>query len=56
MAKHLYRSGAKRRELAAFKRRYGAKRGAKVYGAVVGKVRRERAAKRKRNSRGRFTK
>lgn len=46
-AKHLYRKGARKRQIAKFRRKYGA-RGAYVYGAVVGKVKRERAAKRKR--------
>jgi hypothetical protein len=44
----LYRGGAKRREEADFELRYGKRRGAMIYGAVVGKVRRERAAKRRR--------
>lgn len=43
---HLYRAGSKARNLAKFKRKYGSKKGVKVYGAVVGKVKRERRAKR----------
>lgn len=46
--KHLYRDGAKGREKAAFERKYGKRKGATVYGAVVGKVRRERRAARRR--------
>ena len=42
--KHLYRRGAKKRELRSFKHKYGRK-GAYIYGAVVGKVKRERAKK-----------
>ncbi len=45
--KHLYKYGAKKKELKEFKERYGAKKGKKVYGAVVGKVKRLRAKKRK---------
>ena len=48
MAKHLYKDGAKKKELKKFKKEYGKKKGKKVYGAVVGKVKRERAAKRKK--------
>ena len=40
--KHLYRDGAKAKELREFQKRYGKERGAKVYGATVGKVYRER--------------
>ena len=46
--KHLYKNGAKKKELKKFKSRYGKKNGKKVYGAVIGKVKRERAAKRKK--------
>lgn len=46
--KHLYRTGAKGREQRSFEERYGKVKGKKVYGAVVGKVKRERAAKKKR--------
>ncbi len=45
--KHLYRDGAKRSEEREFERRYGKKKGDYVYGAVVGKVKRERSAKRR---------
>ena len=49
--RRLYRKGAKKRELREFQRRYGAKKGAYIYGATVGKVKRERKRKnaRKRN-------
>lgn len=47
-APHLYRGrGTQERELTEFEDRYGA-RGPYVYGATIGKVRRERAAKRGR--------
>ncbi len=39
----LYRGGAKRRVERKFERRYGKKRGDYIYGAVVGKVKREQA-------------
>ena len=42
---HLYRNGAKYRERKKFENEYGRKKGDYVYGAVVGKVRRERLAK-----------
>jgi len=42
--KHLYRFGAKRGQLRKFENRYGKNKGKKVYGAVVGKVKRERLA------------
>ncbi len=45
--RHLYRDGAKARELKAFKKRYGVQ-GKRIYGATVGKVRRERAKARSR--------
>ena len=38
---HLYREGAKAKEEKSFEERYGKKKGEKVYGAVVGKVKRE---------------
>lgn len=44
-ANHLYKAGAKGREEAAFEKRYGAKKGKKVYGATVGRVKRERQRK-----------
>lgn len=49
--KHLYRDGAKRSELLSFERRYGRKKGKYIYGAVVGKVYRERHAHRHRRRR-----
>ena len=42
---HLYRDGAASHERRKFEREYGKKKGDYVYGAVVGKVRRERLAK-----------
>ena len=42
---HLYRYGAKKEKEREFERRYGTKRGNYIYGATVGKVRRERLAK-----------
>ena len=47
MSKHLYRNGAKYREKKKFEKRYGKKKGDYVYGAVVGKVKRERQRKRR---------
>lgn len=44
--RHLYRNGAEPREMREFEERYGKKKGDYVYGATVGKVKRERAAKR----------
>ena len=35
---HLYRDGAKKRELGKFEREYGKEKGKSIYGAVVGKV------------------
>ena len=46
-SKHLYRHGAKRRELRCFERKYGRKKGKYIYGPTVGKVRRERHRKRR---------
>jgi hypothetical protein len=43
---HLYRDGARKRELAEFEERYGREHGKEVYGATVGKVAREQAAER----------
>lgn len=40
--KHLYKMGAKYREKRLFEERYGKTKGDYVYGATVGKVRRER--------------
>ena len=41
---HLYRNGAKSREKKKFEKEYGKKKGDYVYGATVGKVKREREA------------
>jgi len=41
MSKHLYRNGAKYKEIKIFEERYGKKKGDYIYGAVVGKVKRE---------------
>lgn len=38
---HLYTHGAQASQLRAFQKRYGKRKGALVYGAVIGKVRRE---------------
>ena len=46
--KHLYRNGAKYSEKRKFEGEYGKTKGDYVYGAVVGKVKREREAKRKK--------
>ncbi|MCW1311408.1 MAG: hypothetical protein QXJ93_01050 [Candidatus Rehaiarchaeum fermentans] len=46
-AKHLYRYGAKGAELREFEKRYGKEKGKKVYGAVVGKIKRLREKKRR---------
>lgn len=48
--KHLYKKGAKYREEKKFQEEYGKERGKYIYGAVVGKVKRERMAKKKRKS------
>lgn len=45
--KHLYRKGAEARERRKFEKEYG-KKGDYVYGATVGKVKREREAKKRR--------
>ena len=42
---HLYREGAEPRERKKFEDEYGKKKGGYVYGAVVGKVKRERESK-----------
>jgi len=42
---HLYRYGAKKEKEREFEKRYGKKRGDYIYGATVGKVRRERLAR-----------
>ena len=41
---HLYRNGAQNRERKSFEKAYGVKKGDYIYGATVGKVRREREA------------
>ena len=41
-AKHLYRDGAKAKELREFERKYGKAKGKEYYGATVGKVYREK--------------
>ena len=46
--KHLYRDGAEKGEIRDFERRYGKRKGRRIYGATVGKVKRERAAKKRR--------
>lgn len=46
---HLYKKGAKYKEEKMFEHRYGKKKGDYVYGAVVGKVKREREALAMRN-------
>jgi len=49
--RHLYKGqGTEAREVLEFEERYGKRKGAYVYGAVVGKVKRERAAKRARGA------
>ena len=47
----LYRNGARYREIKKFEREYGKKKGDYVYGAVVGKVKRERGARTRRYGR-----
>ena len=44
----MYKFGAKAGQERKFEGRYGKEKGKYVYGAVVGKVKRERAAKRRR--------
>ena len=46
--KHLYKAGAKTAQERKFEQRYGKTKGKRVYGAVVGKVKREQEAKKKR--------
>lgn len=43
--KHLYKDGAKSKERRKFERKYGKEKGDYIYGAVIGKVKRERKAK-----------
>lgn len=45
MEGHLYRNGAKGREKRKFEKEYGKEKGDYVYGSVIGKVKREREAK-----------
>lgn len=42
---HLYKAGGKARNLPKFQSKYGKTKGKRVYGAVVGKVKRERQRK-----------
>ena len=43
---HLYKGkGTKAKQMRKFEKRYGKKKGDYVYGAVVGKIRRERRVK-----------
>lgn len=46
-SKHLYRDGAKSSEERKFEKKYGKKKGKYIYGATVGKVKREREVKRR---------
>ena len=41
---HLYRFGAKEREERKFEEEYGKEKGKRIYGAVVGKLKRRREA------------
>ena len=43
--KHIYRGGTKRKVRKEFERRYGKKKGERVYGATVGKLKRGEAKK-----------
>ena len=45
--KHLYRYGASKTQRKVFEGEYGKKKGDYVYGATVGKVKREREAKKR---------
>jgi len=45
--KHLYRYGAKKKMLREFKKRYGKRKGVKVYYATIGKVKREMKKRKK---------
>ena len=45
---HIYRDGAEPKELKAFEKEYGKKKGKYVYGATVGKLTREKAKKRRK--------
>lgn len=46
--KHLYKEGANIQEEKVFEKRYGKKKGKYVYGATVGKVKRERQKNKRR--------
>ena len=46
--RHLYRYGAKKYMIREFEKRYGKRKGKEIYGAVVGKIKRLREAKRRR--------
>lgn len=48
MVKHLYKKGAKTKELRKFEKEYGKKKGKYVYGATVGKIKRLRQKKYRR--------
>ena len=45
---HIYRDGAESKELKAFEKEYGKRNGDYIYGAVVGKLTREKAKKRRK--------
>ena len=49
--RHLYKGRERRAELRDFQREYGKRKGRYSYGAVVGKVKREREAKHRRGRR-----
>ena len=44
---HIYRDGAEPKELKAFEKEYGKKKGKYVYGATVGKLTREKKRRKK---------
>ena len=44
--KHIYDDGAEAKELKAFQKKYGEKRGTQIYFATVQKIREEQLAKR----------
>lgn len=45
---HIYRDGAESKEFKAFEKEYGKRNGDYIYGAVVGKLTREKAKKRRK--------
>lgn len=47
MAKHLYKYGAMKKNRKTFEKKYGKEKGDYVYGAVVGKVKKEREVKKR---------